>query len=325
MNLDHIYEPVTKELKAVEKRLSEFAPPRDSLAGKTVSGLLEAGGKRLRPALLLLAARACGYIGERSINLAVAVELIHTASLIHDDIIDGADLRRGKPTINANWGNKISVLAGDHVYAKVFGILTNDGHLDAMKVVVDTACHMTESEMVQTLCRQRMDVTEEEYLSIIEGKTASLISCACRIGAMLGEMRDGEVNVLRGYGSNLGMVFQITDDLLDIVGDANRLGKPLGNDIREGRLTLPFIHALGKACEEDKKLMTDVFGLDKDLDESSLSSIREMLDKYGAIEYGLETANKYGKACKEQLNLLTESDSRKALTMLVDHMIERAT
>ena len=322
MNLTEIYKPVKGDLEVVEKRLFELSRSENKSISEAVSEILSAGGKRLRPALLLIAAKACNYTGEKAIQLAVAVELVHTASLIHDDVIDNADLRRGIPSINSRWENKISVLVGDHLYASVVGILAEVGDLAVMQSVAATVSKMTDSEMTQTLCRNDVNLTEEEYLSIIAGKTASLISSSCRAGAMLAEVGNGHVGVLGDYGLALGMAFQITDDLLDLTGQKESLGKPLGNDIREGTLTLPFIHAMRMAGEKDRRWMKDAFRSGQ-IRESGLTRIRNMVAEYGGMEYSLEKVKAYGRACKERLKSLEKSDSQTALAMLADYVVER--
>jgi len=321
--LQKICDPVRSELALVEERLAALPRARNKAVLEAVSAILNAGGKRLRPALLLLAAKSCGCTTERGVHLAAAVELIHTASLIHDDIIDNADRRRGVASINARAGNKIAVLAGDYVYAAVFGILAEDGDQEVMRTVAAAAAHMTDSEIAQTLCRNDARVTEEQYLSIITGKTASLLSCACRIGAMLGDTRNGETDTLARYGLDLGMAFQITDDLLDLVGDEQDVGKPLGNDMREGRLTLPFIHTLRVAAQSDREWIATTFE-SRRLDERALTRLSELVQKYGGIDYGRQRAAEYGQACKQRLQALPASEYQASLALLVDYVMRRA-
>ena len=182
---------------------------------------------------------------------------------------------------------------------------------------------MTDGEMRQTLCRNDVGVTEEKYLSIIAGKTAALISCSCRVGAMLGENRNGETDILADYGLNLGMAFQITDDLLDLTGEEKKLGKPVGNDIREGRLTLPFIHAISAANEKDRQWMKDVFRAGQ-ISGSALARIKSMVQECGGIQYSFDKARQYGRACKERLRSLKESQPRNALALLADYVVDRA-
>ena len=323
MNLKDIYGPARKDLEIAERQLLALSAINVEGVSESLRDILAGGGKRLRPALVLIAAKACGYTGQRAITMAVAIELIHTASLIHDDVIDNASLRRGTPTINARWGNKISVLVGDHLYSTVIGLLTEDGDLEVMRTIIDTANHMTDSELTQILCRHDVKVTEEKYLSIIAGKTASLMSCACQTGAMLADTHNGEVGILADYGLELGMAFQIADDLLDLIGDQQRLGKSLGNDIREGRLTLPFIHAISVADGADRQLLMNVFG-GGECNDGEVTQIREIVEACGGIEYSLDKVRHYGQAAKDSLDSLEESASRTSLAALADYVMQRA-
>jgi len=321
MDLKSIYGPVAEELALVEARLVELTRSGNEAISEAVSAMMS-GGKRLRPALLLIAAKACDYAGERAVRLAAAVELVHTASLIHDDVIDNADQRRGKSTVSAGLGNTLAVLVGDNVYSKVMSILAEDGDLKVMQAMADTACTMTEGEAIQSLCRNDISMTEQKYLAIIAGKTAALISCSCRVGAMLGDVRNGEVDILDDYGMNLGMAFQIVDDLLDIKGEDGRLGKSSGKDIREGSLTLPLIYAVREADGKDRQWILDVFESGR-RDETDVARLEDMVFKYGGMEYGLEKAKQYGAACKERLKTLKESESRTSLATLADYVVER--
>jgi octaprenyl-diphosphate synthase len=332
MDLEHIFAKIRSELAVVEQGLREISRSENPTISSTVSGILDAGGKRLRPALLLIAAGACNGSDrdpsceesrEHATRLGVVVELIHTASLIHDDVIDNAVMRRGIPTINSRWGNRTSILVGDHVYAKVMNILAEQGNLEIMRTVSDAACRMTESEAAQSLCRDRVDITEEEYLAIVAGKTASLMSCACRIGAMLGTVCNGEADILGDYGLNLGMAFQITDDVLDIVGDEDKEGKSLGNDIREGSLTLPFIHVLGRASSADRDWVVDVFR-SREADRKTLSRMKDVATSYGGIEYSLGKVKGYGEACRKGLRMLEDSEYRGLLDGLTEYVVGRA-
>ncbi len=328
MKLKEIYRPVENELKLVERGLREIACADDSSVSAAISEVLGAGGKRLRPALLLFAAKGCGYSGRRSINLAVALELVHTASLVHDDVIDNAAVRRGVPTPNSRWGNRVAVLLGDYLYSQVVRLLAEDedgdgdGDVEIMTSVAAATGRMTRGEIAQTMSRKDLSVTESKYLSMIAGKTAALISCSCRVGALLGEQRNGEVELLTDYGLNLGMAFQITDDLLDLSGEEQKLGKVLGNDIREGRLTLPLIHAMSTANEADGKWLGEALRSGQ-LDEGVLERIREMVRRYRGIEYSRRKVMEYGRACKESLKTL-EPETQTSLALLTDHVVTRA-
>ncbi len=347
MTLEEIYKPVARELAESGRVLTEAARSQSETISGTILDILNAGGKRMRSALVLMAAKACSCgeptstqgndpletdpntvfsssASQRAIGLASAIELIHTASLIHDDVIDKSAFRRGVATVSARWGNRIAVLAGDHVYAKAMGILAEADDQRIMRSVSSTVVMMSESEMAQTVSRQNTTVSEKDYLNMIAGKTASLLSCSCQVGAMLGRSQNGEVGVLGEYGLNLGMAFQITDDLLDIAGDVKTLGKPLGNDIREGRLTLPFIRAMCEAPSGDREWISGMFKSSDEISEDDLGRMQGLASKYGGIEYSLKMANHYASAAKAALESLTDSASRASLTMLADYVVERA-
>ncbi len=322
MNLRDIYRPISRELEIVEERLYNLSRSDSETISKAISEVLTAGGKRLRPALLLTAAKACGFTGDRCINLATVVELIHTASLIHDDVIDNADLRREVPTINSRWGNRVSVLAGDHLYSRVVGILTEDGDREMTHAVMTAVGSMTSSEVAAIPYQNQVNMTEEKYLSLISGKTASLMSCCCRLGAMLSESRNGNVAALSDYGLNLGMAFQITDDLLDLMDDENALGKSSGNDIREGKMTLPFIYAVGVLKGKDRKWMEDVFKTGQ-IDGDGLVRMRDIVKMCGGIDYSLKKARDYGRLCKKKLETLAKTAYRDSLASFVDCVVGR--
>jgi len=322
MKLDDIYGPVRDDLRLVESRLLEETASLGEADSGATAQVVNAGGKRLRPALLLMAAKACSYSGERSISLATAVELVHTASLIHDDIIDDASSRRGVPSVNCSAGNALSVLMGDYVYSKVMAIVVEDGDVEILRCVARATGRMVQGELLQIGCLKDATTSEEKYLAIIAGKTAALLSCACRVGAMLREPGNGQVEVLSEYGSNFGMAFQITDDVLDLTGEEERTGKALGSDIREGRLTLPFIRAMSVADSKDRKRMGEAF-TNGGAEGAELCRIREMVEHYRGIEYSLDKAKEYSRACREKLEAVDESESRDSLALLADYVVGR--
>jgi octaprenyl-diphosphate synthase len=324
MKLDEIYGPVAGDLVRVESALADMMCCAGSVAAEPLGRILGAGGKRLRPALVIFAARGCRYSGQKSIRLAAAMELIHTASLIHDDVIDEAEVRRNAPTVNAGWGNKGAVLLGDYLYTKVIDALTAEGDLHVLRAVAGAAASMARGEMIQTLRRKSLDVSESEYLGIISAKTASLLSCCCRVGAMLGVHQNGEVEALTEYGLNLGMAFQITDDLLDLTGEESRVGKDLGNDIREGRYTLPLIRAMDVADRGDCEWLKSVLSAGQ-TSPDVLRRLREVVERYRGVEYSRRKAREYADAGKARLDVLEESESRRALAMLADYVVGRAS
>lgn len=318
-----IYRPIRQELHVVEENLRNLLLDKDAFISEAINKILYAGGKRLRPALLLLSAKICNYSGERGIKLATAIELIHTASLIHDDIIDNDTLRRGIPTINSQFGDTTSVILGDFLYSLVFEMLAEDGDIDIIRCVANTTSKMAKGDLRQVLNKFNTDLTEENYLAINADKTASLISCACWVGAMIGKQSNGEVDILERYGLNLGMAFQITDDLLDIIADEKVFGKPLGSDIREGKLTLPLIYTMRLANKKDKAWIRDTFK-SRHIDKAASNQIQEMVKQYNGIEYSFKKAEEYRNVCKQELTLLKSSDCQETLAHFADYVIERA-
>ena len=319
---NEIYRPIRQELNLVEENLRGLLQTKDTFISDAINKILYAGGKRLRPALLLLSAKLCNYSGDRGIKLATAIELIHTASLIHDDIIDHDALRRGIPTINSQLGDTTSVILGDFLYSLVFEILAEDGDIDIIRSVARTTSQMAKGDLRQVLNQFNTDLTEEKYLSINADKTASLISCACWIGAMIGSQSNGEVDILQRYGMNLGMAFQITDDLLDITADEKVFGKPLGSDIREGKLTLPLIYTMRFASKKDRAWIRDTFK-SRHIDKDASYQIQKMVKQYNGIEYSFKKAQEYRNECKQELTLLENSDCQETLAQFADYVVER--
>lgn len=323
MTNNEIYKPIRQELGVVEKRLNEFLHSEDTFISQTIPQILNAGGKRIRPALLLISAKICDYMGERSIKLATTIELIHTASLIHDDVLDNDNLRRGVPTINSMWGNTIPVLLGDYLYSTVFNMLAENEDIEIIRNIASTTSKMAIGDLRQIRSQYNLNLSEDNYLSINADKTASLMSCACRIGAMLGNGHNGEVEKLSRYGMNLGMAFQITDDLLDIIAEEKVLGKPLGSDIRGGKMTLPLICVMRNADNNDKLWIGNTLR-SKQVDNYSLKRIREMVKEYQGIDYCMQKAEEYGTACKEELRTLERSEGHNSLNLFADFVVNRA-
>lgn len=319
-----LYKPVIPELTDVEKHLGTLFHTDDAYIAQTIPQILRAGGKRLRPALLLMSAKICNYSGEQSIQLATAIELIHTASLIHDDVIDNDTLRRGIPTINSRLGDTISVILGDYLYSMVFSILAEVGNIEVIRCVASTTSQMARGDLCQLQHQFNMELSEEKYLTINADKTASLMSCACRIGALCGTSHNGELETLTRYGQNLGMAFQITDDLLDLIAEEKTLGKPLGSDIREGKITLPLICVMREGDKKDKEWIGSLFKSNQ-IDTPTLKRVRDIVNHYNGIEYSFKKAEEYGSACKKDLKSLQKSESQHALLQFADYVVNRAS
>lgn len=313
---------VGPELRAIEEEIARALDSPVALIQEMGGYIASAGGKRLRPILLLLAARLAGYRGPRSTRLGCAVELLHTATLIHDDVVDQASLRRGRPSANAQWGDDASILVGDHLYSKSFSMLVRDNDRSVMETLARATVSMTEAEVFQLERKRSGSATEADYLRIITQKTASFISACCRIGALLGQADAERVEALTRYGVDVGVAFQISDDSLDFVADQARLGKAVGADLREGKRTLPLIAALERASAEDRERIQS-FLARHELNGGEVEEIRRLVVKYDGIEYALSRARSYARAAKDDLTPFPPSEERETLSLIADYVVDR--
>jgi octaprenyl-diphosphate synthase len=290
------------------------------LINQIADHIIASGGKRLRPMLHTLAARAAGYRGEQHAKLAAIIEFIHTSTLLHDDVVDESDLRRGRETANALWGNAASVLVGDFLYSRSFQLMVELDDMRIMRILADTTNTIAEGEVLQLLNIGNADVSEAAYLAVIERKTAVLFAAATELGGLLGELPDDQVAALRRYGMELGYAFQIADDLLDYVSDSATLGKNIGDDLAEGKPTLPLIYALERASHEEAKSLRHAIehgGLD------SLDRIIAAIRDSGALERTRERALAHANAALEALAVLPPSAYRDALATLANYAVDR--
>jgi len=322
VDLEEIYAPIKDQLQAVREELRRKLRSGSELVHHLDEYALNVTGKLLRPALLLFSAKVGGYQDKDPIPLAAVVEMVHTATLIHDDVVDKSDLRRGQPTINSRWGNGISIVLGDHWYSRAFSTLSRlqvPHILEMMLEVIDTIC-IGELEQL----RQCYDPSfgEQEYLEIVEKKTASLMSFCCRAGGLIGKASPEEIDALANYGLNLGIAFQIVDDCLDLAGSEERAGKSLGSDLLEGKLTLPLISTTGRANKEDRELIEHAF-TSKRIDTTLLSQMKDLAKRYGGMKYALAKAEEYRDISKKELRSLKESESRDSLSLLADYVVDR--
>ena len=282
--------------------------------------IIGSGGKRLRPMLVLLAAQAALYAGDEHIQLAAVVEFIHTATLLHDDVVDESDLRRGRKTANAVWGNAASVLVGDFLYSRAFQLMVELERMRVMKILADTTNAIAEGEVLQLLHINNPDTDEAAYLQVVERKTAVLFSAATRLGAVLGGLPREQEEALALYGLHLGFAFQIADDVLDYVSDSDTLGKNIGDDLAEGKPTLPLIYAIQHSKPEQAASMRRAIesgGLD------SLENIVAAIHDSGALELSRAKALDYAESAKNALRVLPASDARDALLALADYAVNR--
>ena len=285
--------------------------------------LVAAGGKRVRPMLTLISAQLCGYRGERHIRLAAAVEFIHSATLLHDDVVDQSELRRGLATANAIWGNKPSVLVGDFLFARAFQLMVEDGSLEILAVLANASAVIAEGEVAQLMTANDAETTEASYLRVVRGKTATLFAAAAQIGALVAERPAAEAEALRSYGENLGIAFQLTDDVLDYSAREVVLGKSLGDDFRDGKITLPVVLAFARGGAEERRFWRRTLEQVEQRD-GDFSHAIELLERRGALRDSLARAAEYGVTARAALEGFPPSARRQALLDLADFCIERA-
>ena len=313
---------VGADLERVEAEIRRELDSPVALIQEMGGYIAGAGGKRLRPMLLLLAARLAGYVGPRSVRLACVVEMLHTATLIHDDVVDQAPLRRGRPSANAQWGDDASVLVGDHLYSKSFAMLVRDNDRAVMETLARATVSMTEAEVFQLELKRSGVTTEADYLRIITQKTASFISACCRIGALLGGVRAGQVDALTQYGMDIGVAFQISDDSLDFVANQDRLGKAIGADLREGKRTLPLIAMLARATPAESERVRSLLKRHA-LDAEEVDEIRRYVLDHEGVEYALAQAHEYAGSAKAELAAFVPSEERETLALIADFVVDR--
>jgi octaprenyl-diphosphate synthase len=282
----------------------------------------QGGGKRIRPALLLLASKLCGYRGDRAVLLGSVVEFIHTATLLHDDIIDEATVRRGRRSVNSRWGNDVTVLLGDFLYTKSMGMALSQDNLPILRLLSDVTLRMIEGEILEIERNGNLQVTEADHLDIIRRKTADLFAACMRIGAILGGVGDEKERALASFGLNLGICFQMVDDLLDFTAEEKTLGKPVANDLREGKVTLPMIFLLRKAGRRGIEKVSTVLA-DRGFGRVSREEIVRLAREHGALDEARALAETYAEAARRDLVVFERSAYREALEVLPDFILAR--
>lgn len=301
-----------------ERMASEHAPR----IPQVTAHLIEAGGKRLRPMLTLAAARLCGYDGPYHVHLAATVEFIHTATLLHDDVVDESAQRRGRPTANLLWDNKSSVLVGDYLFARAFQLMTEPGNMRVLAILANASATIAEGEVLQLTAAQDLATTEDIYLKVVRGKTAALFSAATEVGGVIAGASEAEVQALFTYGDALGIAFQIADDLLDYGGSSAVIGKNVGDDFRERKLTLPVIKAVAKADAEERAFWVRV--IEKgDQREGDLDHALALMAKHGAMEAARVDALGWAKKAQDALAALPDHDLRQMLHDLSAYVVAR--
>ncbi len=315
---------VAADLRRVERVIALDTICCEDVITSISRHLNASGGKRLRPALVLLSSRACGEYGDAPVRIAAVMEIIHAATLVHDDVIDAAEVRRGRASTNKEWGNQVSVLAGDWLYMQAFGIALRERDFAILDVLIDLTKMMVEGELMQADLIGRLDITEQQNHDLIHRKTACLLSACTRFGAHLAGLGEATEERLRAYGWNLGMAFQLIDDVLDFEASEAVLGKPVGNDLKEGKITLPMILALQR-CTPLERSQVETVVREGGYRSVSLGQILDILDRYEAIDQVRQKAVQFCEAALEGLETLPESRYKRALAEGAAHWaVERA-
>jgi len=320
--LDALTNLVAEDIVAVNQlivqRMESHVPLIPQLAGHIIA----AGGKRLRPILTLASSRLCGYEGQRHLKLAACVEFIHTATLLHDDVVDASDLRRGEPSANALFGNQASVLVGDFLFSRAFQLMVEDGSIDVLRILSNASAIIAEGEVLQLTTTSDSTTSEQAYLEVVRAKTAELFAAACRLGAVVSGRPSSEEEALRTFGLNLGIAFQITDDVLDYAAESSRLGKTVGNDFCEAKITLPVILAIHRGNEAERQFWHRTLD-DRDQREGDLAHAQDLLRRHNALRDAIDRAKHYGAIARDALGLFPEHPVKQALLDIVDFTVDR--
>ncbi len=314
---------VGEDLKLVELQFRKDLESDVPLIRKVGEYVLSSGGKRVRPALLLLSARLCGYGADKAVPLASVVEFIHTATLLHDDVVDSATLRRGIASANTLWGNEASVLVGDFLFSKSFSLMVGVGSLDILRVFSDATTIIAEGEVLQLLCTGEIDLTEERYIGVVRSKTAILMSAACEAGAILGGVSIQQQRALADFGMDLGIAFQLMDDTLDYIATEEEFGKSIGHDLEEGKITLPLIHTLRHCTSEERNFIEAVIEKDE-MTLEDFQLVSGMVKRYGGIEYTVKAARGYVSGCRSRLDTFEACPVREAMLDLAEYVVTRS-
>ncbi len=313
---------VADDLQACNRAIIQRMDSKVALIPQLAAHLVAAGGKRIRPLLTLAAARMCGYSGERHVNLAACVEFIHTATLLHDDVVDESLLRRGLASANAVFGNKASVLVGDFLFARAFQLMVTDGSLQVLSILSQAAATIAEGEVLQLQTQNDLTTDESQYLEVIRGKTAALFAAACEVGAVVADRPAAEAEALVNYGSNIGMAFQLVDDALDYAADQATLGKTVGDDFREGKITLPILVAYAAGNEEARVFWRRTIE-DSDQSDSDLDHAMALIAQTDAIAATITRAAGFAAAAKRALSVFPRSAYRDSLEAVADYTVSR--
>jgi octaprenyl-diphosphate synthase len=322
-SLDELMALVASDMNGVNAVILERMQSRVALIPELAGHLIAGGGKRMRPMLTLACAALLGYPGTRHHKLAAAVEFIHTATLLHDDVVDGSGMRRGKRTANLIWGNPASVLVGDFLFSRAFELMVEDGSLKVLRVLSHASAVIAEGEVNQLTAQRRIDTDEDHYLEIVSAKTAALFAAACRVSPVVAEASEDAELAFECYGRNLGIAFQLSDDVIDYASDAETMGKGVGDDFRDGKMTLPVILAYARGNEQDRTFWRSAIGGERVSDENLDHAIRLLKDT-DALADTIERARQYGRRAIDALAMFPASKAKTALTEAAEFAVARA-
>jgi len=317
-----VWDAYRQELDGVEHQVRNNLTSSVTLVNTVAAHILTSGGKRIRPLLLLLSARLCGYGGREHHQLGSLVEFIHTATLLHDDVVDDADIRRGKRTARKVWGNQISILVGDYLYSKAMCKVVEFRSQSINEVLAEACKKMAEGEVLQLYYNGNPAIPETDYIKIVEHKTAGLIAASCRMGAILADATESQQDALFRFGQYLGIAFQVADDTLDYTANGEYLGKTLGQDLRQGKATLPLLHLLRNCSESDRQMIKDRMET-RTITDEDLQRLIQLMGEYGSIAYAMDRAQSYIAAAKQELNTFEDSTAKRALSVAADYMVTR--
>ncbi len=314
--------PVQQELRLVEDEISKNISSEVDVVRSASAYVLQNGGKRVRPALLLLTAKLLGANAAQAAPLAAAMEMIHAASLLHDDVLDNATIRRGKPSSNVKWGNQISILVGDFLWCRASNVIITYQNSRILESAISSVEKTTEGEILEIIKSNDFGISEDEYLKIITLKTAMLFACSCHIGSIFANASEKNEEALKNFGLNLGIAFQLADDVLDYNSSEEKFGKKAGTDLCEGKLTLPVISVLKKCSEKESHVIREAL-LANSMDITIFKEITSILNRYGTLESALVLAHNYSKKAKAQVEAFKQSIEKDALLALADYAVGR--
>ncbi|HLN23823.1 MAG TPA: polyprenyl synthetase family protein [Patescibacteria group bacterium] len=324
-SLDALSALVNDDLAKVNVAIVDRMHSPVALIPQLAGHIIAAGGKRLRPMLTLAAAKLCGHTGQRHIKLAACVEFIHTATLLHDDVVDESSLRRGLASANAVWGNKPSVLVGDFLFSRSFELMVEDGSLSVLAILSHASSVIAEGEVLQLITANDTTTSEDSYMDVIRAKTAALFAAACQIGAVVADRPKVEEEALESYGLNLGIAFQLIDDVLDFSAKQEKLGKAIGDDFREGKITLPVILAFRRGDDEERAFWRRTLeDLDQSEDDADLHHALTLMERHQSLADTVKRARHYGSIARDALGIFPDSPAKSALVDIIDFCIDRA-